>query len=270
MSDEKRSLAPVLVDDLGDPRVAPFADLRADRDRRGDASFVCEGALCIRRALEHRRFVVDTILSTESQLNTLAPMIYEGVTVLAASNQLIQQLTGFKFHRGCLATVKKPALGAADFSEVAKKPRSRVVFGEAVSNPSNVGALVRNCRSFGVDLLVLDRSSADPFSRRAVRTAMGNVFSLPLAIVDDVAPAITEYRKVTGGDAWAATLSDRSKPVGDVRPAPHTALVVGTENTGLLPHTIKACSQEVTIPMAPGADSLNVAAASAVLLYALG
>ncbi|MCC6811104.1 MAG: RNA methyltransferase [Deltaproteobacteria bacterium] len=258
-----------MIDDLADPRLAPFKDLRADRDRRGDPTFVCEGSFCIRRALEHRRFVVETVLATAAQLATLTPLLYDGVAVLEASNALIMELTGFKFHRGCLATVRKPALAAPDFSPLAGTPRSRVVFGEAVSNPSNVGSLIRNCRSFGVSMLVLDKSSADPFSRRAVRTAMGNVFALPLAIVDEVGPAIGAYRRATGAEVWAATLGDRSQRLDHQAAPAHAGLVVGTENTGLLPSTVAACSREVTIPMAEGADSLNVAAASAVLLYAM-
>jgi tRNA G18 (ribose-2'-O)-methylase SpoU len=255
------------IEDPNDPRLAPFRDLRADRDRRSDPVFVCEGSFCVRRALEHRRFVVETVLATESQAEALAPLLYEGVTLLQASNALLMELTGFKFHRGVLATVQKPALPAPNFAVLGAS--SRVVFGEAISNPANVGALIRNCRSFGVDLLVLDKSSGDPFSRHAVRTAMGNVFSLPIAIVDDVAPAVRAYRDATAGQTWAATLSPTALKLNTLQAAAHTGLVLGTENTGLLPGTIAACSHEVMIPMADGADSLNVAAASAVMLYAV-
>lgn len=255
-----------VIDDPNDPRLSPFRDLRAERDRRGDPVFVCEGSFCTRRALENRHFVVETVLATESQADALAPLIYEGVTLLQAPNALLMELTGFKFHRGVLATVRKPALTAPNFTTLAEG--SRVVFGEAISNPANVGALIRNCRSFGVDLLVLDRSSGDPFSRHAVRTAMGNVFSLPLALVDDIAPAIHVYKEATSGEAWAATLSPAAVKLNTLQAPAHTALVLGTENTGLLPGTIAACSHQVMIPMAEGADSLNVAAASAVLLYA--
>ncbi len=255
------------VEDLADPRLEPFRDLRAERDRRHDRVFICEGQICIRRALENSRFHVETLIATAPQLDALAPLVREGTVVLEASNALLQQVTGFKFHRGCLATVERPPPLGPSFASLGA--RSRCVFAEAVSNPSNMGALIRNCRSFGADLLVYTESSADPFSRRAVRTAMGNVFSLPLACVPDLAESIREYRAATGAEVFAATLGEKARPLRALARASHMGIVLGTENTGLLPATIAATSAEVTIPMAAGADSLNVAAASAVMLYEL-
>lgn len=254
------------VSDLDDPRLDPFRDLRTERDRRDDPWFVCESTLCVKRALESPHFTVETLLTTTPQLETLKPLLAPETVVLEASNQLLHEIIGFKFHRGCIATVKKPVVGLPDFEKLGA--RSRVVFAEAVSNPSNMGSLIRNCRSFGVDLLVYTESSGDPFSRHAVRTGMGNVFSQPLACVDDLADAIRAYRH-KGAAIFAATLGEKAVSLRNVKPQPHTAIVLGNEKTGLLPSTIAAATHEVTIPMDAGADSLNVAAASAVFLYAL-
>src|SRR5262249_41682812 len=156
-----------------------------------DPYFICEGALCIRRAFEHG-WRVRCLLTTEPQRQALAPLIAQDTEVLVGDNALLQSVTGVKVHRGCLAAVGKRPVGAPDFSQLGV--RSTVLFAEAVSTPSNMGALMRTCRPFGVDWLVLTGASADPFSRRSVRTAMGNVFSLKLGLVTDLAAAITDYR----------------------------------------------------------------------------
>jgi tRNA G18 (ribose-2'-O)-methylase SpoU len=251
---------------LEDPRLEPFRDLRADHLRRHDPWFIAEGALCIRRALE-ANLVVPTLLTTEAQWPGLAPLVGADTEVLQADAALMREITGFKFHRGCLAQVLRPASTRIDWAGLGAQ--STVVFGEAVSNPSNVGALVRNCRSLGAHALVLDESSADFYSRRAVRTAMGALFTLPHVQVPDIAAAIAEYRQATGGTVWAAALTPDAQPLTALRRAVHTALVLGSEGQGLSAATLAACDAAVKIPMAVGADSLNVAAASAVFLYAI-
>jgi tRNA G18 (ribose-2'-O)-methylase SpoU len=253
-----------------DPRLALFHDLRKERDRRDDAAFVCEGAICVRRVLENAHFRVRTVLITPSQkeafgdLLTTDALSERGTEVVEVSNEDMHTITGFNFHRGCLAAVDKPRIGPPDFSRL--NERATVVFAETVSDPANLGALVRNCRSFGVDLLVYTSSSADPFSRRAVRTSMGNVFSIPLARVDDLGECLKAFTG-HGASLFAATLGPRAIPLSEIPRTPWQGVVVGTEHTGLLPSTTALATHEVTIPMAKGSDSLNVAAASAVFLY---
>ena len=91
---------------------------------------MCEGALCIRRALENG-FAMPTLLTTQAQLDGLGALVPPETEVIVADNAQLQAVTGFKFHRGCLATVMKRPLGAPDFAG-----SKRVVFAEAVSNPA--------------------------------------------------------------------------------------------------------------------------------------
>lgn len=251
------------VDDI---RLEPFRDLRADHLRRHDPWFIAEGALCIRRALE-AKLVVSALLVTEAQWPHFASLVQSETDVIVVEPALMREITGFNFHRGCLAKVQRPAPTPLSWSALGC--RSTVVFGEAVSNPANVGALVRNCRSLGADALVLDHSSADFYSRRAIRTGMGALFALPHAQPSDITTEISRYRAATGGAVWAAALTDSARDLSAFVRAPHTAIVLGSEGEGLTAATLAACDGALKIPMSAGADSLNVAAASAVLLYAL-
>lgn len=135
-------------------------------------------------------------------------------------------------------------------------PRSLVL--ARVADAGNVGSIVRTAAAFGLPRVALSSGCADPWSRKALRAGKGAAFSIP----------VMEGARLDGprdGPLAAAV------PRGGVHPAelPHNASVVlGSEADGLRPEERAACELAVTIP-APGFESLNVAAAAAVLTYAL-
>jgi len=139
-----------------------------------------------------------------------------------------------------------------------------VVVAQGLSDPRNLGALVRNCRAFGVDEVVVTPSSADPFSRRAIRASAGHVFELPVR-VESLAAAEDRL----AGLEWIATSPSATRALGELRPGPRWVLVVGNEGAGISAELLERCRTRVRIPLAPGVDSLNVAAATAVCLHAL-
>lgn len=252
--------------------MAPYRDLRADRDRSADPTFICEGALCVARALSNG-FLARSVLSTESQLAELKNRVgaerLAGCELITTSAQALREITGFDFHRGILADVYRPAPGVLPTELLKQRAQSTVVATEQVTNPANMGALIRNCRSFGVDGLLRDQSSADPFSRQAVRAAMGNSFSLPMWRTDSLQDSFKAWKASTGGEVWAAALTEDAVSLRETKRPAHLMVVMGSEGDGLLPETLSAADRRIVIPMSQGADSLNVAAASAVMLYAL-
>jgi tRNA G18 (ribose-2'-O)-methylase SpoU len=140
-----------------------------------------------------------------------------------------------------------------------------VVALEDLVDVDNVGAIARNAAALGADALLLSPRCADPFYRKAIRVSMGSVFSLPVVRArrwpDDL--LALRPRALVG-----AVLSE-AVPAAQLPPLPRFVLVLGAEGPGLSPETIRLCDHRATIPMAPGADSLNVATAGAVLLYEL-
>jgi tRNA G18 (ribose-2'-O)-methylase SpoU len=209
------------------------------------------------------------VLLTEAQHETLAPELSNDVDVFIATSEQLHTLTGFNFHRGCLACGERQRRTPVRIADLATSPRSMTVLLDAVSDPSNLGAIVRNCRALGVSLLVLGPGCADPFSRRAIRVSMGNVFTLTLAFSDALEQTVTELKQTLGATLYGAVLDVQATPLAQLRAAPHSALLLGSEHDGLA-HNLRAmCDRKVVVPMAEGADSLNVAAASAVILYGL-
>jgi tRNA G18 (ribose-2'-O)-methylase SpoU len=146
----------------------------------------------------------------------------------------------------------------------------RVVALEAVDNPVNVGTVVRSAAALGWNGLLLDRTSADPLARRALRVSMGNSLVLPFARASSLVAVIAAARE-HGTLVVAMTPGAGAMPLEGVLPGfeQSVMLVLGSERTGLSEELLAVCSLRAGIPMATGVDSMNAAAAAAVACYAL-
>jgi tRNA G18 (ribose-2'-O)-methylase SpoU len=137
---------------------------------------------------------------------------------------------------------------------------------EDLVDVDNLGAMARNAAAFGADALVLSPRAADPFYRKAIRVSMGSVFVLPIVRATRWPDQLVELRD-QGLALVAAVLDPDATPVAAFRWPERVALLLGSEGPGLQPATTALCDHRVTIPMAQ-ADSLNVATAGALLLFA--
>lgn len=258
---------------LDDPRVDDYRDIR-DREwwrRRG--LFVVEGRGTLRCLVERSGFRPRSVLLGEparAALGDVLARLDPAVPVYTAPRDVLEAVAGFAVHRGCLAVVERPPeTGLADLVERLPEGDSRVVVLEGLSNHDNVGGVFRNAMAFGADAVVLCPRCCDPLYRKAIRTSMGGSLCVPFARALHWPDALERLRE----RGYAIVALD---PAGDValgdpaRPLPgRVALVVGTEGEGLSPAVRTMADRLVRIPMAPGADSVNVATAAAIALHHL-
>lgn len=257
------------VHDAADPRLASFAAL-PQRGTGGDV--VVEGEIAVARALEGPH-PLRALLLTAAHRARLQAKIPASLPVYEATPALLREVVGFDFHRGCVAVMERPA--AVDPAALVRAKAGRaqactVLVAEALADPANLGAVIRNARAFGADL-VLHGGGADPWSRRAIRASMGLVFGQPLALCTDLPGEIVRLREVLSPKARviAATLEPGATPLSRYSAPRQRVLLVGNEGQGLSATLRAQADEAVTIPLVPGVDSLNVAAATAVLLWAL-
>ena len=195
------------------------------------------------------------------------------IPIYTAPPEVLVKITGFHLTRGLLCAMKRPSLPAP---EKILKAAERLVVLENVVNPTNLGAIFRSAAALGMDAILLTPACTDPFYRRAARVSMGTVFQIPWTRLsgDETAwpgeglSLLREYHLKTA----AMALTDNSVNINDraLMAEKKIAVILGTEGDGLLPETIEASDYTVCIPMMHGADSLNVAAASAVAFWQLG
>jgi tRNA G18 (ribose-2'-O)-methylase SpoU len=245
-----------------------FRGLRGDErrlrrpppDGRGGL-LLAEGARVVQRCLGAGHHLRALLVSAGYN----GPLPRPTVPTLTLGPHEIQALTGFGAMREMRGAFDRPADRAA--ADVLPGAR-RVLVLEGVANPSNVGTIIRSATALGVDATLIGPGSGDPFGRRALRTSMGAALVHPWAITAD---PLADCR-AHGMRTLALTPAADAVPLGEAilsaGNAP-VALFVGAEGPGLTDGVLSAADARVTIPMAPGVDSLNVAAAAAVACYLL-
>ena len=265
----------IAVQDPDDPRLADYVRLRESSLRRSvevaGGLFIAEGAKVIRRAVE-AGYRPRSFLLAERWLDDLADLIAArgDVPVYLVSEDLAEQVTGFHVHRGALASLHREARHSVAGLVAGSR---RLVVAEDVVDHANLGAIARSAAALGWDGLLLSPRCADPLYRRAVKTSMGAVLSLPWARLDDWAQAVPMLR--SAGFTVAAlslgpTALDLAGFAAELRTRPRKlAILLGTEGNGLSARWRDQADIALVVPMAAGIDSLNVAAAAAIGCYAL-
>ena len=261
----------IRLSDLSDGRLADYANLTDVALRRRTEPegglYIAESAKVIGRALAagHRP---RSVLMLERWLDEMVPVLepYD-VPIFVGEGGLLESLTGFDLHRGALAAMHRPAL--APVGEVLRDAR-RVVVLEDIVDHTNVGAIFRSVAGLGADAVLVTPRCADPLYRRSVRVSMGTVLQVPWTRLPDW-PLGADQLRAAGFHIAALALSNDAVSLDDFAadPPERIALVLGTEGDGLSAAALHAADTVVTIPMLHGVDSLNVASASAVGLYAL-
>jgi tRNA G18 (ribose-2'-O)-methylase SpoU len=261
----------LLIEGPADPRLADYRNIPDAELLQRRGIFVAEGRLVVRRLLTGNRFKARSVMLTQSAYAALADVLRTrpDVPVYVVPPSLMNDITGFNIHRGCLAIGERPA--PQPWREIVAGVRTLVLL-EHVANADNVGGIFRNAAAFGADAILLDEASTDPLYRKAIRTSMGAALLVPFARADSWPTVLRELRE--GGFATIAMTPSASAPpirssmhaIGD-RPV---ALALGHEGEGLTDEALEACEYQARIPIVSTVDSLNVAAAAAVALYELG
>lgn len=236
-----------------------------NRDHPEDGMFLAESPRVIERAL-NAGFEPISVLTEDTQINDPILSRLGDIPIFSAPYEVLKNLTGFYLTRGMLCAMRRKPLGT--LSDVCKNAR-RIAVLEDVQNPTNVGAIFRSAAALGMDAVLLTANCSNPLYRRAIRVSMGTVFQIPWTFAHE---NWQEELKVLGFQTVATALCEDSRSVADpvFQTVPKLAVVLGTEGDGLMASTISACDYTVKIPMAHGVDSLNVAAASAVVFWELG
>lgn len=205
---------------------------------------------------------LDTILVGDDRSDVAVELMRRRQTVHLVDKELMERVSGLKTSPGSLALCTAPA--AVDLERLPIDASARVLVAAGVADPGNLGALARSAEAFGARALVVARGSASPWNERAVRGSMGSLLRLPVAHGLEgvaIAKALTSrgmrhvYAATRGGTD--AHRFDWSGPV---------AIWVSGE-TGDAP-AAQSKFEHVTIPMSPSVESLNVAVAAAILLFA--
>lgn len=286
----------VEVGSAGDPRLADYTRLTDARLRTHleaeHGLFIAEGTKVITRAVA-AGYPVRSMLLARSRLADLPALGQPSepaapghevhghdvpghdVPVYVVSDEVAESLTGYRVHRGALASFGRTPL--PDVTAVIAGARRIIVLEDLVDH-GNVGAIFRCAAALGVGAVVLSPRCADPLYRRSVKVSMGAVFAIPYARMTGWFDGLAAL-KSAGFRVLALTPDERAAPLGAALRDEHAAggriaLLLGTEGDGLSARWLREADEAVRIPMNPaaraaGVDSLNVVAATAIACHLL-
>jgi tRNA G18 (ribose-2'-O)-methylase SpoU len=258
------------IDDPADPRIAAYRNVPDPDLLLQGGLFVAEGRLVVRRLIQGQRFSVRSVMVTDAARAALDDVLSgrDELQVYVVPQAVMNGITGFNMHRGCLAIAQRPR--PREWRDVMIGAQ-RVIALERIANADNVGAVFRSAAAFGIDAVLLERTCTDPLYRKAIRTSMGAALTMPFATAEPLPDALRELAR----EGWVIVAMTPSPTALALRPLALTiadrpiVVVAGNEGEGLTRATLDACTHRTRIPMTSGVDSLNVATAAAIAMYEL-
>lgn len=261
--------------ELAEPSKATLRDARRlvrRKERRASGVFLVEGRQAVREALATPGVVTSLFVrwaDAHANRDLIEQARGAGVEVYAVSEQNLATMSDTVTPQGVVAVAKAIDVGLSDVLDASGgKPLGLVVICAQIRDPGNAGTVIRCADAFGADAVILSDDSVDLYNPKTVRASVGSIFHLPVVTGVDLAAAI-EACRASGlqvlaadgsGDADLTELSDDLR-----RP---TAWVMGNEAWGLPTEHLELADRAVAVPLYGRAESLNLATAAAICLYA--
>lgn len=254
------------------PRVVAVRKLQQRRHRIERGAFVAEGPQAVREAVSaHRvREVFGTSAGLANYAEIVAGATESGVRVTEVSDAVLAAMCETDNPQGLLAVCELVTLDVeALLSHAVATVAPRIVILDRVSDPGNVGTIIRTAAALGAQGVILTRGSVDPHNGKCVRASAGAIFHIPLST--DIEAASVGAQVQTAGFLIATTQVSGSTVLtagAMVKVASHPlAWVFGNEAHGIDGWWHGVADLHVSIPMSESAESLNIASAAAICLY---
>ena len=267
------------ITDYDDPRLDVYARLNETQLRHyyepNGGLLITESPKVTERALAAGCKPVSALVESSQAVGEAAPILENlpsDLPVFTGSSDTIRKLTNIPMTRGLLCCMMRPALQKVE-DLIAGMRRIAVL--ENVTNPTNVGAIIRSAAALGMEAVLLNHACSDPFYRRAARVSMGTVFQVPWTYLEKTETGkglhYVKMLQTLGFKTAALALRKDTVSISDpcLRREEKLAVILGAEGDGLTDETIDLSDYTIRIPMAHGVDSLNVAACSAVAFWEL-
>ncbi len=255
------------ITSLQNDSVKLIRSLEMRKARRDSGLFVAEGISVLVTAREHGWSPTMLVAGPGSHDNTIARSLVAwalaaGAECLDVSAAVLEKLAAKDNPQVVMGVFRQRFADAPDPSKVSR-PAVWLAL-EGVRDPGNLGTIIRTVHAVGAAGIILVGQTCDPYSKESVRASMGSIFAVPIARLD--AEAFTTLARAWRGDVVGAHLDGGAdfRAGGWREPA---LILMGSEGAGLTANLTARCSRLVRIPMAGSLDSLNLAVATALMLY---
>lgn len=241
--------------------------------RQRERKFVAEGVRLLEEALSTGVCIDWAVLEagqrqpSDRELNLLDRLLREKVPVFRCEAKSLGK---------ALDTVQPQTLAGVcslgqevRLGNVVVPEHCLLVLCDRLSEPGNLGAVIRAAASSGADLVLTTPGTADPWSPKCVRASAGALFRLPVVEAEQSAPLLEKFFQEHGFTVFEAAALGRDVFAIEGFPA-RTAVVLGSEAGGVGSSFARLAGSKISVPMARGVESLNVAVAAGIILYEIG
>lgn len=251
------------ITSVQNPLVKAAAELKQKKYRLSRNLFLAEGLRTVEEAVGSNliKSIFYTEISDERTHMVLEQAAAAGTELVCVSEGVFRKMSDTESPQGIIAVCRIPKF---DFVSLLAVGAPLIVL-DRVSDPGNVGTILRTADATGMGGLVLLEGSADIFAPKTVRASMGSTFHLPLITGMDANQAVSKMHDV-GYKVLATSLKD-SGDIYTVNFSGRVAVVVGNEANGVSEALLEQADEKIFIPMVGRAESLNVAVASGVIMY---
>lgn len=229
---------------------------RKDRDKAGE--FIVEGFHLVEDALKGKQSLLTIIKREDVEL----PITWnvEDVSIIEVTKQVAKEIAETEQSQGVFAHCKQQNIEEDQFEQW-----KTFLWIDAVQDPGNVGTMIRTADAAGIDAVIIGKGSADPYNPKTVRSGQGSHFHIPIVkgdLLEWVERAKRQEIQMIG------TSLEQSVHYKEVEPTERFALIMGNEGSGMSEELLQQTDVNVLIPIHGQAESLNVAVATGILLYA--
>ena len=235
------------------PQIQAIRALGQSRRAREEAGlYVLDGEKLLREAIRFGA-QVETVLWAEQAAFALP----DGVRQITAPRELAAYASPLEHSPGPVFTLRMP-------EQTTPERVSRLLVLENVQDPGNVGTVIRTANALGFEAVALVGACADLYSPKTARATMGAIFRQRVLQTDR--ESLARLLREQGLPLYGAALSDKARDIRELSLA-HSAVAIGSEGRGLSDELLRICDGQLIIPMRPDSESLNAAAAAAVVMW---
>jgi len=250
----------IRVDNIDAQELQVYKNLR-DNLFDADNSFVADSPKVVNTLLQ-TNLEVYSILATQEYYDESIGMLQEkkSIKFYLATKEQMQTIVGHKVHHNCMMHGVRPKL--TDIDALGEN----ILMLDAITSSENIGSIARSAAALGINSYLLPLNAPHPYGRRALRVSMGHISKLQVSIYEDIEKTIVHLQK-NGYKVYAAEVTQDSISLARVKLSHKWVLLMGHEGLGLSENILKLCDEVVSIEMVEGVRSLNVAVASAIMMY---
>lgn len=253
------------IESAENPRIKAASLLVKDKSARTKSGLaMIENAVMVKEALSCR-VRIRQVFFDERQYENNALLANEceraGAGIFIVSERVMKKLTALEAPQGVSAVIEMNSLPKADISK-----KGRFIVCEKMSDPGNLGTVIRTADAMGFDGVVLSKGSVDAYSPKVMRATMGSIFRTPLLTEVDIATAV-DTLKSSGNITLAAVLNPKAQPADAIDVTGSVAILIGNEAAGLSEEAVNAADMCAYISMSGKAESLNAAVAASIFMW---